>query len=64
MTRLNKPKDKNMKGEKTNFKIGFMSKLMNVKMPVSIKRLSMLEFMLNPGTNLAAAIKAVRLTKK
>ena len=51
MTKLNKPRDKNMKGEKTNFKIGFISKLMKVKMPVSIKRLSIFEFTLNPETN-------------
>ena len=51
ITRLNKPKDRNMKGEKTSFKTGFIRKLMTVKTPVRIKRLSIFEFMLNPETN-------------
>ena len=53
-----------MKGENISFKIGFISKLIKVKIAVNIKRLSILKFMLNPGTNWAAAIKAIRLIKK
>lgn len=53
-----------IKGEKITFNKGFMRIFIAVKTPVSIKRFSMFWVIENPGTNWAAAMSAIRLTKK